>query len=117
MYLKSDVTLFCDIFENFRKSIWDKFNLDCTKYISSPSLSRDCMLKFSGIKIEHIKNTETYDFVNNSVIGGLCVCSNPYLSNDNNNSTIAYQDVSSLYPAITKKITIKKSQIYKIKGF
>ena len=26
--LKSDVTLLCDTFENFRKSIWDKFKLD-----------------------------------------------------------------------------------------
>ena len=44
-----------------------------------------------------------YDFINNSVIGGLCVCSNPYLNNDNSNSTIGYQDTSSLYPAIMRK--------------
>ena len=102
-YLKSDITLLCDIFENFRKSIWDKFKLDCTQYISSPSLSKDSMLKFSGVKIKHIKDIEMYDFINNSVIGGLCVCSNSYLNNDNNNSTITYQDVSSLYPAIMVK--------------
>ena len=41
-----------------------------------------------------------YDFINNSVIGGLCVCSSPYLNNDNDNSTIGYQDISSLYPTI-----------------
>ena len=101
--LKLEITLLCNIFENFRKVIWDKFGLDCTKCISSPSLSKDCMLKFSGVKIEHIKDIEMYDFINNSVIGGLCVCSNPYLNNDNDNSTIGYQDVSSLYPAIMRK--------------
>ena len=101
-YLKLDITLLCDIFENFRKGIWDKFGLDCTKYISSPSLTKDCMLQFSGVKIEHIKDIEIYDFINNSVIGGLCVCSNSYSNNDNNNSTIAYQDVSSLYPSIMR---------------
>ena len=37
-YLKLDITLLTDIFENFRKGIWDKFGLDCSKYISSPSL-------------------------------------------------------------------------------
>ena len=94
-YLKLDITLLCDIFENFRKGIWNKFGLDCSKFISSPSLTKDCMLKFSGVKIEHIKDIEIYDFINNSVIGGLCVCSNSYLDNDNDNSTIAYQDVSS----------------------
>ena len=107
-YLKLDITLLCDIFENFRKGIWDKFGLDCSKYISSPSLTKDCMLKFSGVKIEHIKDIEIYDFINNSVIWGLCVCSNPYLNNDNGNSTIAYQDVSSLYPAIMRnRISLK----------
>ena len=113
-----DITLLCDIFENFRKGIWDKFGLDCSKYISSPSLTKDCMLKFSGVKIEHIKDIEIYDFINNSVIGGLCVCSNPYLNNDNNNSTIAYQDVSSLYPAIMRnKMPLKNYKFVELTDF
>ena len=117
-YLKLDITLLCDIFEKFRKSIWDKFKLDCTKYISSPSLSRDCMLKFSGVKIEYIKDIGTYDFINNSVIGGLCVCSNSYLNNDNNKSIIAYQDVSSLYPAIMrKKLPLKNYKFIELEDF
>ena len=117
-YLKSDIILLCDIFENFRKGIWNKFGLDCSKYISSPSLSKDCMLKFSGIKIEHIKDIEMYDFINNSVIGGLCVCSNPYLNNDNSNSTIAYQNVPSLYPAIMRnKMPLKNYKFIELKDF
>ena len=76
------------------------------------------MLKFSGVKIEHIKGIEIYDFINNSVIGGLCVCSNPYLNNNNNNSTIAYQDVSSLYPAIMrKKMPLKNYKFVELKDF
>ena len=76
------------------------------------------MLKFSGVKIEHIKDIEIYDFINNSVIGGLCVCSNSYLNNDNNNSTIAYQDVSSLYPAIMRnKMPLKNYKFVELKDF
>ena len=76
------------------------------------------MLKFSGVKIEHIKDIGIYDFINNSVIGGLCVCSNPYLNNDNNNSTIAYQDVSSLYPAIMRnKMPLKNYKFVELKYF
>ena len=117
-YLKLDITLLTDIFENFRRGIWDKFGLDCSKYISSPSLSKDCMLKFTKVKIEHIKDIEMYDFINNSVIGGLCVCSNPYLNNDNSNSTIAYQDVSSLYPAIMRnKIPLKNYKFIELNEF
>ena len=59
-----------------------------------------------------------YDFINNSVIGGLCVCSNPYLNNDNNKSTIAYQNVSSLYPAIMrKKMPLKNYKFIELKDF
>ena len=76
------------------------------------------MLKFSGVKIEHIKDIEIYDFINNSVNGGLCVCSNPYLNNDNGNSTIAYQDVSSLYPAIMRnKMPLKNYKLVELKDF
>ena len=76
------------------------------------------MLKFSGIKIEHIKDIEMYDFINNSVLGGLCVCSNPYLNNDDNNSTIAYQDISSLYPAIMRnKMPLQNYKFIDLKDF
>ena len=75
------------------------------------------MLKHSGIKIEHIKDIEMYDFIHNSVIGGLCVCSNPYLNNDDN-STIAYQDISSLYPSIMrKKMSLKNYKFIELKDF
>ena len=117
-YLKLDITLLTDIFENFRNGIWDKFGLDCSKYISSPSLSKDCTLKFSGVKIEHIKDIEIYDFINNSIIGGLCVSSNPYFNNDKCNSTIAYQDVCSLYPAIMRnKMPFKNYKFVELKDF
>ena len=76
------------------------------------------MLKFSGVKIEHIENIEMHDFINNSVIGGLSVYSNSYLNNDNGNSTIAYQDVSSLYPAIMmKKLPLENYKFIDLKDF
>ena len=46
-YLTSDITLFADVFNNFRNIIFDQFQLDCVKYISSLSLSKDCGLKYS----------------------------------------------------------------------
>ena len=55
-YLTSDITLLVDNFNNFRKIIFQQFELDCCKYISSPSLSKDCALKYSKCKIENIKD-------------------------------------------------------------
>ena len=40
-YLTSDITLLSDVFNMFRNIIFDQFQLDCVKYISSPSLSTD----------------------------------------------------------------------------
>ena len=38
-YLKSDITLLADVFNNFRKIIFDNLGLDPVKYISAPSLT------------------------------------------------------------------------------
>ena len=46
-YLTSDITLFTDVFNNFRNIIHNEFQFDSVKYISSPSLSKDCGLKYS----------------------------------------------------------------------
>ena len=50
-YLKLDICLQADIFNIFRNCIWDKFEIDCSKYITSCSLSLDLMLKYTGVKI------------------------------------------------------------------
>ena len=44
-YLTSDITLLADAFNNFRTNIFNEFELDRCKYISAPSLSKDCALK------------------------------------------------------------------------
>ena len=75
-------------------------------------------VKFSSVEIEHIKDIEIYNFINNSILGRLCICSNPYLNNDDGNSTIAYQDVSSLYPAIMRnRMPLKNYKFIELKDF
>ena len=49
-YLKSDITLSDDVFNNFRKIIFDNLGLDPVKYISAPSLTKDCALEYSKCK-------------------------------------------------------------------
>ena len=50
-YLKIDITLLADTFNNFRRIIFDNLGLDCVKYISAPSLTKDAGLKYSKAKI------------------------------------------------------------------
>ena len=46
IYLKLDICLQADIFNVFRNTIWNKFEIDYSKYITSSSLSLDLMLKY-----------------------------------------------------------------------
>ena len=78
-YLTSDITLLADVYNNFRKIIFDQFQLDCVKHISAPSLTKYCGLKYSKCKIEHIKDVNIFNFVKNSIMGGLLNSINPYL--------------------------------------
>ena len=106
-YLKSDITLLADVFNNFRKIIFDNLGLDCVKYISAPSLTKDCALKYSKCKIENIKDVSVFQFIKKSIMGGLSDSINPYVNLDNENETTAYNDISSQYPyELSKKLPV-----------
>ena len=51
LYLKSDVLLLADIFENFRKTCLEYYRLDPCHYFTSPGLSWDAMLKMTDIRV------------------------------------------------------------------
>ena len=98
-YLTSDITLLADNFNNFRKIMFDKFQLYPVKYVSAPSLTKDCALKYSKCKIENIKDVSIFNFVRKCIMGGLFDSINPYVKLDDiQNETIAYNDISSQYP-------------------
>ena len=107
-YLTSDITLLSDVFNDFRKIMFDEFQLDPVKYVSSPSLTKDCALKYSKCKIENIQNITIFSFTRRCVIGGLSDSINPHVKLDDiKNETIAYNDISSQYPyELSRKLPI-----------
>ena len=106
IYLKLDICLQSDIFNVFRKCIWDKFELDCSKYIiTTCSLLLDLMLKYTGVKIEMFKDVSIFDYVNDSIFGGICIAAQNIA--DDKDGVISSCDVCSLYPYImTQKLPI-----------
>ena len=107
IYMKLDISLQADIFNAFRNTIWDKFEIDCSKYITSCSLSLDLMLKYTKVKIELFKDITMFDYVDSSIVRGLCIASQNIADNDDGKSTISSCDVCSLYPYImTQKLPI-----------
>ena len=100
IYMRLDITLQSDIFNVFRNTILDKFEIDCSKYITSCSLSLDLMLKYTGVKIQLFKDITMFDYVDKSILGGLCIAYQNITNNDNGKSTLSSCDVISLYPHI-----------------
>ena len=101
IYLTLDICLQADIFNVFRNTIWNKFEIDCSKYITSCSLSLDLMLKYTGIKIELIIDILIFDYVNSSILGGICIASQNI--SDDKDSVISSCDIVSLYPYVMSK--------------
>ena len=72
--------------------------LACSKYIISCSLSLDLMLKYTGVKIELIRDISIFDYVNDSILGGICIASQNIA--DDKNGIISSCDIASLFPYI-----------------
>ena len=103
-YIIADVLLLFDCFNHFRNMMVDKFNLDCLKYTSAPSYTKDCCLLYSRCKIETIQNIDVYNFIKRSISGGLSNSLNLYIKLDNDNQMISYIDINSMYPySLSKK--------------
>ena len=104
IYMKLDICLQADIFNAFRNTIWNKFEVDCSKYITSCSLTLDLMLKYTKVKIQLFKDITMFDYVDSSILGGLCIASQNIANYDDDKSTISSCDVCSLYPYIMTQI-------------
>ena len=56
------------------------------------------MLKYTGVKIELIRDILIFDYVNSSIVGGICIASQNIA--DDKNGVISSCDVCSLYPYV-----------------
>ena len=107
LYLKSDVLLLADIFENFREINLTNSGLDPAHYVSSPGLSWDAMQKMTNVKLDLISDVDTQNFIEKGMRGGIstithhhAVANNKYMKNydpEKESSYIPYLDANNLY--------------------
>lgn len=106
-YLKIDVLLLADVFENFRDVCIRAYNLDAAHYYTAPGLSFDAMLKYTGQKLEFLSDYDMLLMFENGIRGGLVQASKRYAKANNiktpdydetkEKSWIIYQDCKYIY--------------------
>ncbi|VVC35208.1 Ribonuclease H-like domain, partial [Cinara cedri] len=78
LYLKIDVMLLTDVFDNFRDICQTTYNLDPAYYYTAPGFSFDCMLKYTGVKLELPSDYDMLLMFENGIRGGLVQASKRY---------------------------------------
>ena len=107
LYLKSDILLLADVFENFRKTCLQYYKHDPCHYFTSPGLSWDAMLKMTNIKLELMTDIDMFQFVEFGMRGGISYIANRYGKANNKymrkydekapSKYIMYLDANNLY--------------------
>jgi hypothetical protein len=107
VYLKSDVLLLADVFEEFRTVCMKHYQLDPAHYVSAPQLSWDAMLKMTECTLELISDSEMFRLLDGSLRGGISMISKRYAKANNPRipqydptqpeKHIAYWDANNLY--------------------
>lgn len=62
-YLKTDVYLLTDVFENFRSICLKQYGLDLANHYTSPGLSWDVILKKTGVQLELLTDVDMHLFI------------------------------------------------------
>ena len=84
LYLKTDVLLLTDIFENFRDVCMKYYGLDPAYYYTLPNFAFDAMLKMTGVEIDLIYDREMYEMIEAGLRGGMCMVSTKKVEANNN---------------------------------
>ncbi|KAJ8671187.1 hypothetical protein QAD02_002446 [Eretmocerus hayati] len=110
-FLISDVIDVCDIFEKFRETCLESYELDPVLYFTLPGSSWDALLKKlreeGKVKLEKLTDIDQILSIELGIRGGLSVAShhyavanNPYMKNydpSKDESYIMYYDMNNLY--------------------
>ena len=107
LYLKSYVLILADVFENFRKTGKEYYNLDPAHYFSCPGFGWDAMFKMTDIILESITDIDMYQMVKTGLRGGVSYIANRYSKPNNkylrdydknkDSSYLIYSDAKALY--------------------
>ena len=112
LYLKTDVVLLCDVFEQFRNVCMEQYGLDPCHFYTSPGLSWSACLKKSRVCLELLCDIDQLNFIERGMRGGISQISHRYQRANNpllgekgydpkqDTSWIQLYDVNNLYGSV-----------------
>ena len=83
LYLKCDVLLLADVFENFRSECMKFYGLDPAHYLSLPGFAFDACLSYTNVSLERLLSPEMFLFVEGAIRGGVSTCNKRYAKANN----------------------------------
>ena len=108
LYLKTEVILLANVFEEFRSTCMEHYGLDPANFYTSPGLAWKACLNKTGIKLELHMDPDMLMMFERGIRGGIsqsvhryASVNNKYIGEDFNNSTessyVQYLDANNLY--------------------
>ena len=117
LYVRSDTLLLADIFENFRQSCLENYELDPAHFVSLPGLEWQACLKKTNVELELLTDYDMLLIVEEGIRGGIYRAIQRYAKTNNKymkdydrkkkSSYIQYLDANNLYgKAMTEKLPV-----------
>ena len=107
LYLRTDVYILADVFEKFRRTSHATYGIDPVWYISLPSYTWDCGMKFTDVELQLLTDPNMYLFIERGIRGGVSMINHRYAKANNKymqdyddnkeSSFITYLDANNLY--------------------
>jgi len=108
LYLKTDVLLLAEVFENFRDVCMKNYELDPAWCYTTPGLAWDAFLKKTGVQLELLSDPDMLLMTEQGIRGGVLMTSKRYAKANNknmgekfnpneNSKFIQYLDANNLY--------------------
>ena len=118
LYVGSDMLLLVDMFENFRQSCLENYELDPAHVVSLPGLAWQACLKKTNVELEFLTDYDMLLMVEEGIRGGIfhaiqryAKANNKYMNDydkKNKLSYIQYLDANNLYDkAMTEKLPVR----------